>query len=100
MLKTQKIMKNRTEQPWELPTAPKRLPDPPKTFPKPAPDPPKTLPKPLPSASKINFLCEIVTNPKKIKKNSKKLPTWLPKPSQNPSQIHLKSLKKRRLKTH
>ena len=45
--------KNSIQQPWERPTAPKRLPDPPQTVPKPSPDPPKTLPKHLPNASKF-----------------------------------------------
>ena len=51
--KIQKITKNSVQQHWVRPTAPKRLPDPPKTIPKPSPDPPKTLPKHLPNASKF-----------------------------------------------
>ena len=64
------------------------------------PDPPKTLHKPFPSASKTNYLLDIATNPEKIEKKSKKWPTRFPKPSQNPSQIHFKFLKKQCLKTH
>ena len=92
-LKTQKITKTKTKQPWELPASPKRLPDPPKTFPKPSPDPSQ-------SPSKIRFLREIAKNTEKVEKNHEKLPTRPPRPSPNPSQIHFKSIKKPHPKTH
>ena len=79
-----------TPQNNPLPTAPKRL-----------PDPPKTLLKPFPSASKTNYLLDIATNPekkrKKIEKMANKVPQTLPKPIPNPLQIPLKKTSKNAL---
>ena len=100
------------QQPWERPTASKRLPDTRKTannspgssqqrprgsqtLPKSSPAPPKTLPKPVPVASKINVLSKIVKNPEKTPKKSRKItnkaPQTLPKPLPNPIQIPWKT---------
>ena len=74
------------------------------TLPKPSQNLPQTLPKPSLNTSQMlqnfDFFTKSLKMPKRSQKRRDKLPTSPPKPSPNPAQIPLKSIKKPSAQTH